>query len=233
MKLRIKFGKSGAMKFIGHLDIMRFFQKAIRRADIDIAYSTGFSPHQIMSFAAPLGVGIESTGEYFDIEVNTVTNCTDMLEALNNACVEGIVIYSIKRLPENVGNAMATVAASSYKIKWKEGYNRPIDLLSQIDSFCSKEHIFINKQTKKNITQIDLKPSIYELYSKNDELYMMVNSSSSGSIKPTLVLEALYQDLGIEFDPLSVQITRLDTFVNKGCAENPDFVPMDAVGVDF
>ena len=50
------------MKFIGHLDTMRFFQKAIRRADIPVAYSEGFSPHMIMSFAAPLGVGTTSSG---------------------------------------------------------------------------------------------------------------------------------------------------------------------------
>ena len=60
MKIRIKFSKQGAMKFIGHLDTMRYFQKAMRRADVDIRYSEGFSPHQIMSFAAPLGVGLES-----------------------------------------------------------------------------------------------------------------------------------------------------------------------------
>lgn len=49
MKIRIKFRKYGVMKFIGHLDMMRYFQKAMRRAEIDIAYSEGFSPHQIMS----------------------------------------------------------------------------------------------------------------------------------------------------------------------------------------
>ena len=64
MRIRIKFRKYGVMRFIGHLDIMRYFQKAMRRANIDIAYSEGFSPHQIMSFAAPLGVGITSDGEY-------------------------------------------------------------------------------------------------------------------------------------------------------------------------
>ena len=64
MKIRIKFRKWGAMKFIGHLDMMRYFQKAVRRANIDICYSEGYSPHQIMSFAAPLGVGITSDGEY-------------------------------------------------------------------------------------------------------------------------------------------------------------------------
>ena len=68
MKLRIKFSKHGVLKFIGHLDVMRYFQKAIRRAGIDICYSSGFSPHQVMSFAAPLGVGLESNGEYMDIE---------------------------------------------------------------------------------------------------------------------------------------------------------------------
>ena len=62
IKIRIKFRKYGVMRFIGHLDIMRYFQKAMRRAEIDICYSEGFSPHQIMSFAAPLGVGITSDG---------------------------------------------------------------------------------------------------------------------------------------------------------------------------
>ena len=84
MKLRIKFSKHGVLKFIGHLDVMRYFQKAIRRAEIDIAYSTGFSPHQIMSFAAPLGIGLESNGEYMDIEVNSLTTSTQILETLNS-----------------------------------------------------------------------------------------------------------------------------------------------------
>ena len=69
MKIRIKFSKQGAMKFIGHLDTMRYFQKVMRRADVDIRYSEGFSPHQIMSFAAPLGVGLTGSGEYLDIQI--------------------------------------------------------------------------------------------------------------------------------------------------------------------
>ena len=58
MNIRIKFRKYGCLRFIGHLDVMRYFQKVIRRADINISYSEGFSPHMIMSFAAPLGVGL-------------------------------------------------------------------------------------------------------------------------------------------------------------------------------
>ena len=69
MKVRIKFAKTGHMKFVGHLDTMRYFQKAIRRAELPVAFSGGYSPHMIMSFAAPLGVGTESLGEYFDLEL--------------------------------------------------------------------------------------------------------------------------------------------------------------------
>ena len=71
MKVRIKFSKNGPLKFIGHLDVMRYFQKAIRRSSIPIAYSEGFNPHQIMSFASPLSVGHTSQGEYMDIEVTS------------------------------------------------------------------------------------------------------------------------------------------------------------------
>ena len=55
MKLRMRFGKEGIVKFIGHLDIMRYFQKAFRRANVDITYSQGYHPHPCLSFASPLG----------------------------------------------------------------------------------------------------------------------------------------------------------------------------------
>ena len=60
MKVRIKFSKEGPVKFVGHLDTMRYFQKAIRRANLPVAFSGGYSPHMIMSFAAPLGVSEEA-----------------------------------------------------------------------------------------------------------------------------------------------------------------------------
>ena len=79
MKIRMKFGKTGPVKFVGHLDVMRYFQKAFRRADVDIAYSKGFSPHQILSFASPLGIGLTSEGEYLDAEFHSVDTTKVML----------------------------------------------------------------------------------------------------------------------------------------------------------
>ena len=141
MKVRIKFGKKGYMKFIGHLDIMRYFQKLNRRAGIDIAYSEGFSPHQKISFAAPLGVGLQSIGEYVDMEVNSLINSDEAVKRMNEHCVEGMEIYSFKLLPEDAGNAMSIVAAADYLITFK---NNNLFSLRKIS-----EHInnFINSDT--------------------------------------------------------------------------------------
>ena len=84
MKVRIKFTKEGPMKFVGHLDTMRYFQKAIRRAELPIAFSGGYSPHMIMSFAAPLGVGVTSTGEYFDMELTATIPTDEICQRLNS-----------------------------------------------------------------------------------------------------------------------------------------------------
>ena len=97
LKVRVKFAKEGAMKFIGHLDIMRYFQKAIKRAGIDVAYSEGFSPHMIMSFAAPLGVGVTSTAEYFDMEINTPISGKEAVKRLNEVMVEGMEVKSFRK----------------------------------------------------------------------------------------------------------------------------------------
>ena len=159
MKIRIKFRKYGVMKFIGHLDIMRYFQKVMRRADMDICYSEGFSPHQIMSFAAPLGVGITSDGEYLDIEVHSSRSTKESLEALNATMVEGVEITGYVKLPDNAKTAMSIVAAADYTLSFKEGYEVPLskeEFAAGIDTFFTKPaEVLITKQTKKTKVFLD------------------------------------------------------------------------------
>ena len=122
MKIRIKFSKQGHLRFIGHLDVMRYFQKVMRRADVNIRYSEGFSPHQIMSFAAPLGVGLTGSGEYLDIEVLSTDSSEEMIRRMNATMAEGIEIISYKKLPDDAVNAMSLVAACDYTIRLRDGY---------------------------------------------------------------------------------------------------------------
>lgn len=234
MKIRVKFAKTGAMRFIGHLDVMRYFQKAIRRAEIDIAYSGGYSPHQIMSFAAPLGVGLTSSGEYMDIEVNSVTTSKDMKKKLNAVMVPGMEILNITMLEDREKNAMASVAAAAYTVRFRQGYEPETDWVGQMNAFYSQPSIMIKKVTKKSERELDLKPAIYEWKAYTDRtIYMLTDASSSGNVKPGLVMEAFMRWMGLELKDFSLQIKREDTFANRGTAEKPEFVPLDALGKEF
>ncbi len=232
MKLRIKFSKKGPLRFIGHLDIMRYFQKAIRRSDIDIAYSTGFSPHQIMSFAAPLGVGIESEGEYFDIEANSVTTAEDMIMRLNAEMAEGMVITGMRILPDNAKNAMASVKAASYRLNWKNGYSPEYILSDAVAEFLSREEVLYTKQTAKSVIERNLKEAVYELKAMNERtIYMLVDASSAGNVKPSAVIECLAGFYGKEYNANTIQITREDTFTDAPDCEG--FISLGEVGEMF
>ncbi len=238
MKVRIKFAKSGAMRFVGHLDVMRYFQKAIRRAEIDVAYSEGFSPHQIMSFAAPLGVGLESRGEYFDIEVRSLTTSEDMTERLNRVMVPGMEILSVTLLEEGAKNAMASVAAAAYSVRFREGYEPAFDWISRWAVFYGQPVISVTKKTKKSEALLDLKPSVYSAAAEIGEdgipvLRMLVDASSSGNVKPSLVMDAFLKENGGELSPFSLLVTREETYTDVGEKGRRNLVPLDAVGKIF
>ena len=232
MKIRIKFRKWGVMKFIGHLDMMRFFQKAVRRADIDVRYSEGFSPHQIMSFAAPLGVGIESFGEYMDIEVRSMTSAEQIKQALSQAMVEGVEILSVSVLPDQAKNAMASVAAAGYRLQMKEGAFPIPDLKDKIRDFYGQAHIPYTKETKKSVVELDLKQGIYEMDADGDgAVTMLVCASSSGNIKPTAVFEKFCEFAGADIPSDLYQVTRLETYTDLSKeGEACRFIPLAMVG---
>ena len=230
MRLRIKFRKHGAVCYIGHLDVMRFFQKAIRRAELDVAYSQGYSPHQIMAFAAPLGVGLASNGEYMDIEVHSMESCGDVLERLNKASVPGIEITSVKILPDHAGNAMASVAAASYTVRFRQGREPKADIASLLPDFLSMERILIAKETKKGSREVDLKQGLYRLEYGEGVFRMLLDASSGGNIKPLQVIQAILSQCGELLQENALEITREDVYANIGTAETPEFISLDEVG---
>ncbi len=212
IRLRIKFSKHGAIRFIGHLDVMRFFQKAIRRAGIDVAYTGGFSPHQIMSFAAPLGVGAESNGEYMDIEVRSLTSCEDVMRRLNDSCVPGIRVTAVYILPEKAGNAMASVAAASYTVRFAPGKAPDIDMAQALPRFLEKESILITKEGKKGTREVDIRPGIYSCRWEDDALHLLVDASSAGNIKPVQIVEALLREYHKTLAENALLITREELY---------------------
>lgn len=220
MKIRIKFRKYGVMKFIGHLDIMRYFQKAMRRAEIAICYSEGFSPHQIMSFAAPLGVGITSDGEYLDIEVQETRTTAESIKALNDTMVEGIEITGFVKLPDKAKTAMSIVAAADYTLFFKDPKEIPATAAAfkeGLRAFFQEPHeVLITKHTKKSEKTIDLKQLVYEFNVKEEEgkpvFNLMLSTGSTDNLKPELVLQSLFASMKLEYQEKAIGIHRKDVY---------------------
>ena len=224
LKARIKFRKYGVMKFIGHLDIMRYFQKVMRRADIPIAFTQGFSPHMIMSFAQPLGVGVTSDAEYFDIELTEPISSKRAIEQMNKANVEGIEIVSFVEIPEDKKcSGMTIVAGAEYAVSLLES-NKTSDITKEItdewkekiDAFMAQSEIRILKQTKRSEKEVDIKPMIYDMEVCDDRICMFLATGSEQNLKPDLVMKAFLSFAG-EPEDTPLHYHRLEVY-----AKNPE-----------
>ena len=221
LKVRIKYTKSGHLKFIGHLDVMRFFQKAVKRAGLDIAYSQGFSPHQLMSFAAPLALGVTSEGEYFDAEFNSLVSSDEFVRRFNEQMVDGMAVNDVVLLPDNAKNSMSIVAGSDYHVTILEKDNdadwevRKEKFLAAVPHLLEKDTIEVLRKTKKNEKVEDIKPGIFKLSLDEDKIYMFLATGSEYNLKPESVIEALCKKTGIEYNKFDYQVHRIETYMKN------------------
>ena len=229
MKARIKFRKFGVMKFIGHLDVMRFFQKVMRRADIPIAFTGGFSPHMIMSFANPLGVGVTSDGEYFDIELTEEIDMDAAVTRMNQVMVEGIEIVNMVPISDDKKRTgMSIVAAADYLSNVKNDAF-PENWKEKAAGFMNQEQILIVKKTKKSEKEVDIKPMIYKFEIREEGVYMQVATGSVENLKPEVVMQALGQYLGVDLGEASFVHHRLEVYALAEDGNSKKFVSLDKV----
>ena len=231
MKARIKFRKYGVMKFIGHLDIMRYFQKAMRRAEIPIAFTGGYSPHMVMSFANPLGVGLTSDGEYFDIELTESVDFAQAVQNLNAVMVDGMEIVNMVEIPDDKKKTgMAIVAAADYVSEFVT--EQPVKGLEEkIAAFMEQPEIIVWKKTKKSEKDVNIKPMIYEMREQDGKVYMLVATGSVENLKPELVMQAFGKFLGIDLGQTALCHHRLEVYADVGSEGKHRFMPLDQLGM--
>ena len=222
------------MRFIGHLDVMRYFQKAMRRADIPIAFTGGYSPHMIMSFAQPLGIGVTSDGEYLDIELKEPVASDEAVKRLNQVMVEGMEVLSVREVPEGKkGKAMSLVAAADYLVSFREGMEPGKDWKEKVPAFVEQQEIRILKKTKKNEKEVDIKPYIYEMEIRGESIFLKLAAGSAKNTKPELVMEAFYGFCGQEFQPLSLLIHRMEVYGDLGEEGERKLVSLEDLGEEI
>lgn len=230
MKIRIKFKKTGALKFIGHLDVMRYFQKVMRRAGIPIAFTGGYSPHMIMSFASPLGIGLTSEGEYVDIELSEPISSVEAIRKMNAVCVPEIQVLSFREISgEKKMTAMAIVAGADYLVRVKDE-NYPEGTEEQLTAFYAQDEITVMKQTKRSEKLVDIKPLIYQLSMKDDVIFMQLAAGSVENLKPDLVMQAFCEYAGISQENITFSYHRLEMYADIGSEGNRELVTLESLG---
>jgi len=203
-KYRICFSKEGAMRFIGHLDLLRLFQRAIKRSGLPVSYSAGFNPHQLVSFAMPLPIGHSSAAEYVDIEFEHPLD--DIASPLTAQLPDGLKIVNVHRLREGERAAAAQAAAAMYEIEFPE----LINLNEYVNELMSAKSIIVEKKTKSGTAATDIRLDIFSLRAEGNTLHAMLASGSARNLKPELLVKYIYGDT--EYNPFSIKYRRVEIF---------------------
>lgn len=215
MKTRFKFQKIGYVRFIGHLDVQRYFQQAFKRADIPVLYSKGFSPHPLLSFASPLGIGMTSEGEYADIELDEskVTSFDELIDRINAVMNEGITVLDWQRLEDKAKNAMSCVAAADYAISFRAGYYPKEVFLRRCADFFRQEEMVVLKKTKRSEKEENIRPLLLDIHAMGETIFIKTVSGSANNLKPELVMCAFCNYLGYPYEKIAFLVHRLETYM--------------------
>ena len=200
--LRATFKKGEALRYTGHLDILRTFVRGMRRADIPFKYSEGFNPHAVMSFALPLGVGTTSECEIVEIQMKEQIPVEDFIKAVN----EKMPPNSIEVLYGEYSDAKTPVIVKAeYVIEYEN--DKEINY-AEIEEALSGKEILIEKKSKRQMKEINLSDHIFESKAeKKDEksftLYVTVSAGNTFNIKPQLLTDGL-KSVCPSFNPILV-----------------------------
>ena len=234
MRVRIKYSKQALMRFIGHLDMMRYFQKACRRAGIDVVYTEGLSPHMSMSFALPLGVGMTSDSEYVDVDLVESIPGQEIVDRLNRSVPEGIHFLDAREIPAGKaykGMNLAARADFTLRMKkdasgekwdasWKEAFLRWLD----------QPEIMVMKKGKKTLKEINIRPLVYEARFEGEDLLLGLSAGLDRNIRPELVMQAFAQQTGRAYQPFLFSINRDEVYADRGKDGKHAFVALIDLG---
>ena len=208
-RLRIRFRRGQEVKFISHLDVMRLWQRALKRAGISLAYSEGFTPHPRISLAVPLALGITSDAELMDIVLAKWLSPHSFAAVASQQLPPGIEIVQVYPIALTMPSLQSQVRFVEYRVELETEKGQK-DIESAIASLLSMEHLPWQHQRDTGPRHYDLRALIGDLrlidWRKGHcTIGMRLRCDSGGSGRPEQVAAAL----GFEQYPKSIHRTKL------------------------
>jgi len=205
IRYRITFEKKCAARFVGHLDLQTLFHRALKRAGLPVAYSKGFNPHMLISFAQPLPLGMESLCEMVDVEMTREVLPYEIIGRLNESLPNGLNITNAKLLHAQAKRVAAAVYAAEYDVVF--------DILCHsYDPECFKHSITdaVAYILKGNEPYISITEKIINMSFIPEELIIRMTLCAGGekNLKPAIAVSAVCEQAGIELTTGLVKYTR-------------------------
>lgn len=210
--LRLLFEKKGNAVWISHLDLMRLFQRAFKRAGLPLTHTQGFNPRPSVSIALPLSVGTESCCELLDFELDGAeVSCDEIIDRLNQALIDGVFVRKVY----TDGRKLKELAFLSCRIDMFYDATVPEHALDAIRELFDKEEILVSKKTKNGIQEQNIIPMIQHLaFEQADENLITANATvccQNPSLNPMQIVAAV-QRYSPEMKPNHAKYCRLELF---------------------
>ena len=201
MRIRITFVKQGALRYTGHLDLHKLWERAARRAELPLAYSQGFHPQPKMNMAAALPLGFSSRCEVMDMKLEHDISLSDLPTRLNETLPSGLQVVGVEQVEERAPALQTQVASAEYEVSLTEAIDRS-GLEERLESVIESKSIPRERRGK----MYDLRPLIEELRLLQDnQIFMRLAAREGATGRPEEVLDVL----DIAFEGTRIERTRL------------------------
>ena len=198
MRMIAEFEKMGRMSWFSHLDLQNTMQRALRRAQLPVAYSQGFNPHVLTSFATALSVGCQSRGEVMEVEMAGEISPEEFAEKLNACLPDGLKVRRCAPVPDSAPALMAKVAEAGYDITAPNA-----NLTQAVEAFLKAEEVMVEKRSKTKTRLVNIRPMVHEITcafdGKDSRLSMVLEQTNANALKVELVMQALAPEQEFRF----------------------------------
>ena len=200
MRIRITFSKLGALRYTGHLDLQKLWERAARRAELPLAYSQGFHPQPKMNIAAALPLGFSSRCEVLDMRLEHDVQLDGLREKLQATLPTGIQVTNVESVDERAPTLQTQVLSAEYEVSLAEAGFRE-EVKRKIESVLESKSIIRTRREK----EYDLRPLIEALELMDGKIFMKLAAREGATGRPEEVLDML----GIAFEDTRIERTRL------------------------
>jgi len=164
LRVRLRFSKLGKVRFTSHRDTARCWERALRRAELPVAYSEGFSPRPKVSFGLALSTGHESLGEYLDVDLATAPDSVDVdaLPArLDPALPAGIAVQGAAVVPPGTPSLQEAVTSCRWRLEVVDADPGEVD--AAVERLLAADQLLVQRERKGRPVELDLRPALLHL----------------------------------------------------------------------